>query len=624
MRALFSCLLAAALLATACSFQVRPHDQDTPVPATPHKKLRGAAATEEWRLLRWRDENGNLPGPTVLQDARAAAKASATFWDAQDGAGISRYLWTERGPNNIGGRTRVLLIHPTTPSRMWAGSVGGGIWRSDNSGASWYPLDDWMGNLAIGCMAMDPNNPSVMYAGTGEGFGNFDRITGEGIWRTANGGGAWTLLTATAGFDSVNRIVVSPANSQLLLASTSSGIRRSTDGGSTWTTVRTGNSLQVLIDPNNSNNLVAHVSESGTHRVVRSTNAGATWTNAASGLSAASGRIEIAYARNAPNRLYASTAVGSGEVWLSTDSGANWTRRSATGLSSAQMWYNNCIWVDPTDSMRVVVGMVQIFASTDGGDNFTTISSGGMNANTPHSDVHFLAQDPGYNGTTNRILYACTDGGVWRTSDVTTATTSSGWTRHDSDYRTVQYYGAAGVGTRITGGTQDNGTHTLGFGSQSAGLTAGADGGFSAIDPTDPNFVYGETQNLGLFRSTDGGLSSSSISAGISDTGNCTNFIAPFILDPNDVNRLLAGGCNLWRSDNCKAAFPTWTNTRCQRARTSAPSPWRPATRTSCGSGTTTGLCTGPTTEPRRRLPGRPSTTTAPPTRCRTVTSVAS
>ncbi|MCA8978286.1 MAG: hypothetical protein KDC98_26395 [Planctomycetes bacterium] len=521
--------------------------------------LHGAAASEEMRLLRWRDENGNLPGPMALQNARREAKANADYWDMQDGGGIGRYSWTERGPSNMGGRTRALVIHPTTTSRMWAGSVGGGIWRSDNSGASWYPLDDWMGNLAIGCLAMAPTNSNVMYAGTGEGFGNFDAIAGEGIWKTTDQGSSWTKLSATSGFGSVNRIAISPVNSQIVIAATSGAIRRSVDGGTTWTTVRSGRCLQVLFDPNNSNNMVASCIDGSTHRVARSTDAGVTWTNATSGLSGTTGRIEITYAPSLSNRLYASVNVGTGEVWYSSNGGTSWFARSATGISSAQMWYNNCIWCDPTNSNNLVVGITRIFRSTDAGATFTTISNGGMNANTPHSDVHFLANDPGFNGSTNKMLYVCTDGGTWRTSDFSTATTTSGWIRRDGNYRTIQYHGVAGHGSgRLTGGTQDNGTHTINFGSLTATLTAGADGGYSAIDPTDANYIYGESQNLGLHRSTNGGASASGITSGLTDTGTCTNFIPPFILDPNNVNRLLAGGCNLWRSNNCKAATPTW------------------------------------------------------------------
>lgn len=515
---------------------------------------------DEWRLRRWLDENGNPPAANAKSLARSEAKASAQYWDAVDDGGISRYSWVERGPSNIGGRTRTLLIHPTVTSRMWAGSVGGGIWRSDNSGVSWYPLDDWMGNLAIGCLAMDPANSSVMYAGTGEGYGNFDAISGEGIWKSTNGGSSWTRLASTVFFAAINQIVVSPTDSNRIFAATTNGILRSLDGGSTWTTVRSGNCLQLVVNPNNANNYVAHVYD-GLHRVVRTTNNGDTWSNATTGLTSTTGRVELHFSTSFGNRIYASVAAGTGQIWRSDDAGATWTQRAATGLSGAQLWYNNALWIDPTNSNIVIVGYQHMFRSTDGGATFTTISNGGMNASTPHSDVHFFRAHPGYDGSTNKTVYVCTDGGVYSTSDITTATAASGWVRRDANYRTVQYHGVAGHGSgRIAGGTQDNGSHELEFGSLVASVVRGADGGYTAIDPNDANYIYGETQNMGLFRSTDGGASYTNIYAGISDFDSCTNFIPPLVLDLVDPNRLFAGGCSLWRTTNARTGNPpTWT-----------------------------------------------------------------
>lgn len=560
----------ATLVLAACSYpttNLTSPDLDS-APRTgaeeEEKGPEGPGHAREWRLMRWRDENGNI-APDARARARAEARANADYWDSRDGGGIGPFNWRELGPNNIGGRTRALVIHPTTTSRMWAGSVGGGVWRSDNSGASWYPLNDWMGNLAVCCLALDPNNANTLYAGTGEGFFNGDAISGEGIWRSTDGGLSWTQLASTAGFGNTNRIAVSQANSNVILAATSGGIRRSTDAGATWTTVRSANtSFQVLIDPNNANNCVAHVLDGSTDRVVYSTNNGASWTNAATGLTSTTERIELAYARSVSGTVYASVGVGQGQIWRSTNGGINWTQRPATGLvGGTQWWYDNAIWVDPTNSNRLLVGAVTVWRSLDGGSTFTEISPGGMNGSNPHSDVHFFTHDPGFNGSSNLTVYVSTDGGVYRTSNYTTATTSSGWVRRDSNYRTVQYYGAAGVATgRYYGGTQDNGTHTINFSGSttSATVTAGADGGFADIDPTDPNYLYGETQWLGMHRSTNGGASASAIQSGLGDAGGCTNFIAPFLLDPNNVNRLLAGGCSLWRCNNAKAATPTWAS----------------------------------------------------------------
>ncbi len=147
--------------------------------------------------------------------------------------------WTELGPNNVGGRTRALLIHPTNPSVMYAAGVSGGVWKTTNGGALWTPLADLMANLAVNSLAMDPKNPNVIYAGTGEGYFNIDGIRGAGVFKTTDGGATWTRLasTTTADFYYVNDIVVSPASSQRLYAATGAGVFRSLDDGASWTRI---------------------------------------------------------------------------------------------------------------------------------------------------------------------------------------------------------------------------------------------------------------------------------------------------------------------------------------------------------------------------------------------------
>ena len=81
----------------------------------------------------------------------------------------------------------VLVINPDDADRMWVGSVGGGLWITSNAGANWHPVDDRMANLAVTCAVVDPGNPRILYAGTGEGFFNLDAIRGAGIFRTVNG-----------------------------------------------------------------------------------------------------------------------------------------------------------------------------------------------------------------------------------------------------------------------------------------------------------------------------------------------------------------------------------------------------------------------------------------------------
>lgn len=527
-----------------------------------------------WRRKTWLSEDGKIP-EGALRKAVQGRLANLAVVQPRGGtriAGLDPLNWIERGPRNVGGRSRSILIDPLNPNRLLAGAVGGGIWTSINGGASWSPVDDNLPNLSICCLAIDPANPQIMYAGTGEGFFNADAIGGAGIFRSTNGGSTWSQLPSTAGWDNVCRIAISPTNSNIILASRRyGGIYRSTNGGNSWLLrLSAQGSFYVAFDPNDGNKAVAHVMDYDSdwyHRAAYSVNGGSSWTTA-TGLNHATGfgsRIELAYAPSQSNIVYASCADAGGKIWKSTDGGQNYTLQTASQTTSVS-WYANPLWVDPTNPDFLVTGGYNFLKSTNGGVSFTQISDGYIMTVQPHVDLHAIVNDPGFNGVTNKRVYVCTDGGVWKTDDIYTASTTSGWANLDSEYRASQFYGAAGDGTtgRILGGLQDNGTLRLEPASDNANLTFGGDGGFCAIDWANPNYCYGEYITLQIHRSTNGGISAGYITNGLGDAGTAANFIAPFILDPNNPSRMLAGGSRLWRCPNARAngIFLSWQQIR--------------------------------------------------------------
>ena len=216
----------------------------------------------------------------------------------------------------------------------------------------------------------------------------------------------------------------------------------------------------------------------------------------------------------------------------------------------------------------MIVGGIDLWRSTNGGVTLDKISQWFSQPNSAHADHHAIVAHPGFNGTSNTTVYFGNDGGIYRASQaytVGTPTLTSGWQELNNNLGITQFYGAAAspITGAITGGTQDNGTlfRTTAGGTEGWKTVAGGDGGFSAFDPTDPNYSYGEFQNLFLHRNTTGGASpSAGISSGIADAGACTLFIAPFLLDPGNASTMLAGGCQLWRSTNVKAAVPVWAS----------------------------------------------------------------
>ena len=543
-----------------------------------------------WRRLSLVDENGEIDPDGVMK-----AKAHVDFMramqpEAPSSAGIGRNTWRSIGPGNFGGRIRSILIHPTSPDTMLLGSVTGGIWKTTNGGVSWSPVQDFMANLGVSTMVMQPGNPNIMYAGTGEYTGP---IRGGGIFKSIDGGTSWTQLPSTstapspglaaANFYYVNRLAISP-DGTTLLAATWAGIFRSTDGGATFvrTTPVISGSIgfpDVRIHPTDSTRAVA---STWTGEAIYSRDGGATWLQA-SGMPGGSTfrRSELAYAPNAGNIVYASVDLEGGSLYKSTNGGESYTEvfdglaDTAFNPLGSQGWYDNMLFVSPTDANFVIWGGIDQFRSLDGGITFARQSrwqAWALAAPTSaHADQHVAVAHPGFNGTTNRIVFFGNDGGIYRANDVTTvgggvSPYTSGWTELNNGLAITQLYGAAGhPGTgRIVGGTQDNGTIFYNPGrtnpAENWSWPFGGDGGFNAYDPTDVNYFYGEYIYLTIHRNTSGGASFSSyIYNGLTDAETSeAEFIAAFILDPNNSNRLLGASTRLWRSNTAKAVTPTW------------------------------------------------------------------
>lgn len=515
----------------------------------------------KWRMGSLVDETGKIPEGAEVRawlhtkqmpiDSSAWPVAGLNLTDTV--AGINPTGWQWLGPGNIGGRVRSIIIHPSDPQTLWLGSVSGGIWKTTDGGTSWAPLADFMTNLAVSSMVIDPTNPNVLYAGTGEGYFNGDSIRGAGVFKTTDGGTTWNQLPQTAASPNwyyVDRLAISPADNQVILAATRSGIWRSADGGTTWSRRLTSSFMfDVNFDPTDASKAIA----SGDNGAVRySTDGGLTW-NSATGISGS--RIEVAFARSTPNIVYASVENGQGQVYKSTDGGQSYAIVNGNSLHlQDQGWYDNALWVDPTNPNNIVVGGIRLFRSTNGGASFSQIGS-------LHADQHIIIEAPGFDGVSNKTVYFGNDGGIFRTTDINAGLVIT--QELNNNLGITQFYSGAGnvSNGRIIGGTQDNGTLRYTGNTETWNFMAGGDGGWTAADQTNPNYFYGEFQWLQLHRSSNGGTSSQSIYEGITDAvpNGTTNFIAPFVLDPNNPNTLLAGGATLWRTTNAKSFPLGWT-----------------------------------------------------------------
>ncbi|MFC9292592.1 WD40/YVTN/BNR-like repeat-containing protein [Streptomyces sp. NPDC057011] len=515
-------------------------------------------------------------------------------------AGMSLTSWEWLGPGNIGGRTRGIAIHPAQPRRMWAVSAGGGVWHTKDGGAGWAPLDDFLGNLACSCIAMDPADPSTIYVGTGEGFSNGDALRGNGVFRTTDLT-AWAPIesTQTPDFQFVTRIAVS-ATGAVLLVSTATGVFRSSGPArARWTRVLDVPVGYVAFDPRDNGRAVAGSLDVGEAWFSR--DGGRTWEAAGHGQWV--GRVELAYAAKDPDVVYASVQMDTGELWRSEDGGETYRRRKTRDPEGRkaqylgdQGWYDNAVWAgDPTDEDLVVVGGVNLWRSTDGGDRVAEISTWWDPASA-HADQHAIVAHPAYDGVANRTVFFGNDGGVFKAADLAEVGTEpeapfvNGWTELVNNYGVTQFFGGAGNTTsgKIIGGAQDNGTICFDPAAGTEGWVSffGGDGGWCAADPSDPDVFYGEYVHLAIHRNTDGGttedipghtfihgqfpnpatgdLDWKPVPFRITDAMNRDAlFIAPFVLDPNDANRLLAGGLSLWRTNDAKRpntvnSGPSW------------------------------------------------------------------
>jgi photosystem II stability/assembly factor-like uncharacterized protein len=479
--------------------------------------------------------------------------------------------WTHLGPRDLGGPTRALLIHPNDRRMMWAGCSAGGVWRTDDGGQRWTIADSSLAAYPVCTLALDPSNTDVLYAGTGDGSYSIEARKGSGIYKSTDSGVNWSRLPATAGpdFSYVNRLAIAP-DGRCLLAATRTGLFRSTDGGQTFSPVKPAGPdefLDVAFHPTDGRNCLA----GGRNvQVFVSSDGGLTWV-AATGLpsskQAFQGRVELTYARKEPSVVYASVDVNNGEIYRSADGGRTFRLRSTgSNYLGSQGWYNNVIWAgDPNDPNLLLVGGEDVYLSPNGGEMLTQISEWwrASSVGLPHAYHHAIVERPGYNGTTDRVVFFGTDGGIYRNDNIATATPTTGWGVLNNGYDVAIVHGAAGSPSSgvIVMGLYGQGTRSLTPGQPERwSLMFGGNGATCAADPADPRFLYGEYNFLQIHRSIDGGKSSNYIFPGITDAEVYrANFFAPFILDPNRPETMLAGGASLWRSRDVKAPTPRWS-----------------------------------------------------------------
>ena len=477
--------------------------------------------------------------------------------------------WRSLGPEALwvflleSGRIAAIVPATRPGGPMYVGTASGGVWRSTNAGLTWTPLTDNECSLNTGAMARDPSNASIVYSATGEGN---QGTLGCGVLRSADGGNSWTtsasgLKTSSGPTGPFTSLVVDPSGAgtsrSILIGTTlfsNAGVVRSTDAGSTWSVVmNTGPASSIVAHPTQAGTYYAgnRVTTPATSRgVYRSIDAGLTWAQLPAFPNVdpnAVGRVEVAVSRSSPGIVWALVGDrGSGSflgLFRFDETTQVWTQLAASGVTTtvfgAQQTYDLVLAVDPIDPKKIMIAGVSAFRSTDGGATFSRMAS------EVHSDWHVIVFDP--NDPT--IVWAGTDGGVYLSTDGGVS-----WISRSAGLTITQFYPGVSVhplGTRVSGGSQDNGTHVY-SGTPYWDAFTGGDGGYTAINYKDPSIQWSETQWSGT--TTGNIFRRDAVSFVRRSTGLVTSdrasFIPPLVMDPVNPSKLYFGTYRLYRTTN--------------------------------------------------------------------------
>jgi hypothetical protein len=460
----------------------------------------------------------------------------------------TRAVWSDLGPltqnvttswNPGHGRCWTVAINPTNSNIIYAGTDGGGIWKTTNGGTSWVSLMDFTSSSwqSFYHIAIDPTNTNIVYAGLRSG----------GVIKSTNAGSTW--FATGSGPSSIKRIRIHPTNGNFVFATGSNGIYRSGNGGTTWTQVKTGSTEDIHFRPENSNIMYASTNSSATFW--RSTDRGLNWTNITTGITN-SGRTLIGVSNNNPNLVYLLQASGSvfGRLYKSTDGGSSFTTTVVGGAStnyfgyepdgtgtSGQATHDMAITVNPFNANEVHIAGIICWKSINGGASFTATTDWTWN-NTfgyNHADVHSLV----YQGTT---LYSSSDGGIWKSNN-----NAADWTDISSNMGTRQFYRLACAKNHanvISGGAQDNGS-VYRTTSSVWNEWLGADGMDAIISPTSSGTGIGTSQYGSIYRTTNYGATLSYLTKPTNG-----NWVTPLCWHPTSGTTVYGGWDGVYQSTN--------------------------------------------------------------------------
>jgi hypothetical protein len=468
--------------------------------------------------------------------------------------------WESRGPDNKGGRTRALVIDKDNSSILYSGSVGGGLFKSLNGGATWNYIGDPQHNQSI--VSITQTSTGDLYVGTGELFQGYygggstssPQFAGKGVLKSTDDGASWTELTPTLSWASVPRIEADPSDptGNTIYAATTNGFKKTTDGGTTWTSPLGGNIWDFAISPTgklfvNRNGNTMYSTDGNNF-----TEISAPIITSTSLPRRASGRIRYAISPQDENYVYCVQTNGNAlsAVYRSVDGGSTWSKigqksnnfdplcytnsgNPVSGNFVCQGKYDLLFSVSPHDKDLIALGGITIWSwsLTQGWVQKTTTGGGAFNPVYMHADVHDMVFDP----TDPNVIYVVSDGGIAKSSDG-----GNSWAERNKNYNSFTQFGVSvGRDKKILGGGQDNGTIYIDgvsfLSPNSAVDVGGGDGGYAEISWLNPKVMFFESQ-YGFYRNNDeGGQATESFASPAmmlpgSQQKRISNFMVPMVL----------------------------------------------------------------------------------------------
>jgi photosystem II stability/assembly factor-like uncharacterized protein len=447
-----------------------------------------------------------------------SALASAQNGYKFDAATVSGLPARNIGSAAISGRVAAVdAVDQDGRITVFVGAASGGVWKSVNGGTTYKSVFDRESVQSIGAVTIDPSDTKTVWVGTGEPWVRNSVSVGDGVYKSTDGGENWTNV-GLKDSEHIAKIVVDPSDGRHVLVcamghlwddNDERGVYRTTDGGKTWTKVLAGASGSsgcglLAMSQREPKTIYASMwdfrRQGWTFRsggpgsgLFESTDGGDRWTEIndgnAKGLPGKPwGRTAIAVAPSMPKVVYANIEAEKGRgLYRSDDGGANWTKLDASNFMVWRPFYFGNLIVDPKDENKIFKPDLILLYSTDGGKTFNVVSGGA------HGDFHDVWIDP----KNPNVVLAGDDGGLWRSEDG-----GNRW-KHQMNLPISQFYHVSTDGSdpyHVYGGLQDN-SAWVGDSSYPGGVSNsrwenmfGGDGFWMFEDPSDPKYIYAESQ----------------------------------------------------------------------------------------------------------------------------------